>query len=564
VLDAISPGRAATIHRRILAALLKSSDGGDAAELAYHAEEAGDAEGVLVYARAAAVEAERLSAHREAAAQYARALRFSDSLPPGERAALHEACAREAFLSADVGLAVDAARATLDLRRELGEPVAAGGALAQLAGLLWHTKEAADAKPLAREAIALLEQQPPGAELASAYSTLASLHAKAAEMREAASVAGRALELANHLDLVHVRIQALGTIGAAKLCGPNEDGWPELERALETALAADLPAQAAGAYGRLVWFAAMHRQFDYFDRIFEDALAFCEQHDLAGTRLGLLQSRTVELLHRGRWTEAGELAQSLLVAPGIALVDRIQPLYVLGRLRARRGDSQAWAALDEALELAAPRNELAHVGNVRAARAEAAWLEGDRARTADEAAAAYPIALPVGDPWILGELALWLWRADSLDALPTVVVSHPYGLQIRGDWAAAAAAWQRLDCPFEAAAALLDSDEESALRRSLQIFDGLGARPAVAMAARKLRSLGVRRVPRGPQRSTLANPHNLTRRQYEVLVLLGEGLTDAEIGERLFLSTKTVNHHVSAILAKLGVGSRAQAAARLN
>ena len=97
----------------------------------------------------------------------------------------------------------------------------------------------------------------------------------------------------------------------------------------------------------------------------------------------------------------------------------------------------------------------------------------------------------------------------------------------------------------------------------MQIFHGLGARPAVAMVSRRLRALGVRRVPRGAQRSTLANTYNLTRRQYEVLELLGEGLTDAEIAERLFLSTKTVNHHVSAVLAKLGVRSRAQAAARL-
>jgi len=268
-------------------------------------------------------------------------------------------------------------------------------------------------------------------------------------------------------------------------------------------------------------------------------------------------------VHRGQWSESGELAQALLGHAGMPVVDRIQPLYVLGRLRARRGDPQAWEVLDEALALSVPRKELQHIGNVRAVRAEAAWLEGDRRRMVEEAEAAYDLALPVEDPWILGELALWLWRGEALDRLPAVVAPHPYGLQICGDWAAAAAAWERLGCPFEQAAALLDSDEERALRRAMQIFDGLGARPAVAMAARKLRALGVRRVPRGAQRSTLANPYNLTRRQYEVLELLGEGLTDAEIGGRLFLSTKTVNHHVSAVLAKLGVRSRAQAASRM-
>jgi DNA-binding CsgD family transcriptional regulator len=563
VLAAVPHGRAAALHGRVLATLRVEPGRGDLAELAWHAEEAGDGEAVLQYAPAAALEAERLSAHREAAAQYARAQRFAGSLPADERAALHEACSREAFLGADVTLAVEAARSALDLRRELGEPLAVGAALARLADLLWHTKEAAEAKPLVREAITLLELLPPSRELASAYSTLASLHAQAAEMQEARSVAERALELADRLDLVDVRIRALGTIGSSKLCGPDEDGWPELERALEAALAAELPAEAAAAYRRLVWFAAMHRQFDYFERYFDDALAFCDRHDLTAMRLGLLASRAIELVHRGSWTEAGELAQSVLAEPGIAPVDRIQPLYVLGRLRARRGDPEAREALDEALELAAPRNELQHIGNVRAVRAEAAWLEGDGERTVDEARAAYQLAVPVRDPWILGELALWLWRGDALDGLEPGLEQHPYGLQIQGDWAAAAAAWERLGCPFEQAAALLDGDQEPALRRALQIFDGLGARPAAAMASRRLRALGVRRVPRGAQRSTRANPYGLTRRQYEVLTLLGEGLSDAEIGERLFLSTKTVNHHVSAVLAKLGVRSRAQAAARM-
>jgi DNA-binding CsgD family transcriptional regulator len=562
VLAALPRGRAATVHGRILAALRAGPVRGDAAELAWHAEEAGDAAAVLEYAPAAALEAERLSSHREAAAQYARVLRFADTLPPERRAELCEAGSREAALGGRLGDAVAAARAALELRRVLGDELAAGRALATLAGLVWHTEEAGEAVPLAEEAVALLERLPPGRELAAAYATLASLHGQAAEMSVAASFAEQALALADRLGLVDVRVRALGTLGAGKLCGPDEDGWPELEQALEQAAAAGLTAETAAAFGRIVWFGAMHRQFEQLERHLDDALAFCEAHELESSRLGLLESRCVELAHRGRWSEAGELAEALLAEPGAALVDRIEPLYVLGRLRARRGDPSAWPPLEEALGLAAPRNELQHVGNVRAVRAEAAWLEGDRSRMVAEARAAYPLAAPVGDPWILGELALWLWRGDALDSLEPVLVRHPYGLQIQGDWAGAAAGWERLGCPFETAAALLDSGEEPALRRAWQIFDGLGARPAVAMAARRLRALGARGVPRGAQRATRADPHNLTRRQQEILALLAEGLSDAEIAERLFLARRTVNHHVSAILAKLGVHSRLEAIAR--
>jgi ATP/maltotriose-dependent transcriptional regulator MalT len=451
----------------------------------------------------------------------------------------------------------------LALRRGLGDEEAIAEALCRLARVLFYTEDAGEAISLAAEAVAMLEDRGTGRARAQAYVTLAELHGQRAEMQEAKGFAGRALELADELGLVEIRVRALSVLGAAKLCGRDGGGWTELENALAAALAADLRSQVASSFGRILWFGAMHRGFGRFERYFAEGVAFCERNELDESLHWLLESRTVELLHRGRWSEAGELAQALLAEPGTAVVDRIQPLYVTGRLRARRGDPEVWLPLDEALELASPRNELQHVGNVRAVRAEAAWLAGDTSRMVAEARAAYPLAVPVGDPWILGELALWLWRGGALTQVDPVLKGHPYGLQIGGDWAAAAAAWDRLGCPFEQAAALLDSDEVPALRRALQIFEGLGARPAGAMAARKLRALGVRGVPRGAQQATRMHAYNLTRRQQEVLDLLGEGLSDAEIAMRLFLAKKTVNHHVSAVLGKLGVRSRAEAVARM-
>ena len=124
----------------------------------------------------------------------------------------------------------------------------------------------------------------------------------------------------------------------------------------------------------------------------------------------------------------------------------------------------------------------------------------------------------------------------------------------------AAERWRRLGCPYEEAIALAELGEAGALRTAHEQLRSLGATRAVAIVARRLRELG-ERVPRGPRLKTDANPAGLTAREVEVLGLLAEGLRNAEIAERLVISPRTVDHHVSAILRKLEVGSRSKAVA---
>jgi DNA-binding CsgD family transcriptional regulator len=208
-----------------------------------------------------------------------------------------------------------------------------------------------------------------------------------------------------------------------------------------------------------------------------------------------------------------------------------------------------------------PTFELDRIAQVAAARAEAAWLRGDPATAEQVTDAALALAVACHEPWAAGELAYWRWQAGLRDDLPSSVVAEPYRLSIAGKWRQAAEEWRKIGCPYETALALAESDDEVDVREAIDRLQLLGARPAAAIVARRLRERGVRRVPRGPRPTTRENPAGLTARELEVLALLAKGLRNAQIAERLFVSQKTVDHHVSAILRKLDARTRGEAAA---
>jgi DNA-binding CsgD family transcriptional regulator len=551
--DSVAPRRRLELHRRAVAALVGAPGGvPDLARLAHHAEAAGDIEGVLRFAPAAAARAASLGAYREAAAQYARALRFGARLPTAERAMLLERRSHACYLTDQNDAAVEAIEEALECRRRLGQKLEEGDALRWLSQILWCPGRTVESAQAAREAVTLLETLPPGRELAMAYANLAETCASAGRGEEAVEWAERALELAERLDDTGIAAFALTTISGC------ESNWEKLEQSLELADRAGLAEQVGRTYIWLVGAALSAGLYSLASRHLDAGINYCSDRGLERDRLYLLAFRARVALDQGRWEQAGDSAAAVIRVPRTSITPRIVALSVLGLLRARRGDPGQWEALDEAWALAEPTGELPRLAPVVTARAEAAWLKGDRDAIAEASDAVLPLALERDWGSLVRDLVLWRRRA-GLEEPPGA--TDPNRLQPAGDWALAAERWRELGCPYEAALALADADEEEPLRQALEEFQRLGAQPAAAIVSRRLRELGVRGVARGPRPSTRRNHAQLTNRELDVLRVLADGLRNAAIVERLFVSPRTVDHHVSSILRKLDVQSRGEAVA---
>ena len=544
------------LHAEILEALLAAN--ADPADIVHHAEAAGAENIVGDYALVAARRAAALDSNREAYSHYRRALHFVERLPAAERATVLEELATVAYA---VGRLDDAfppiERAIADYG-ELGDKAAVGRCMRILSRFRWFAGDGDAARAAALEAVAILEPLGESVELARAYSGLSQLENLAEHNEQALAWGDRALELAIRLGDERARAHVLVNIASVRMDVDHRQTSSQLEAHAFADSVGDRH-EATRALGNLAYALMAWVQPEPAFHYAQQALSYAKENEVYNLASYISITLAWLRLRAGEWNEAERITRDEIEIGGT--VSQLVAKTVLAELAVRRGDPDAAERLADLAAQAARASEPQRIAPVVELETEWALTSGAPMpierfeRVLDE-------IKPRGDLTGWGAIRVAAWAAVAGIAVELDEPrSAPHAAMLRRDWKTAADAFGEVGWTYDRALMLSLLDDEESLVESIEIARGLGAEPLTRRVTGRMRELGIR-VPQRPRVATRANPAGLTPRQLEVLTLVAEGLTNAEIAERLVVSPRTAEHHVAAVLTKLGATSRREAARR--
>ena len=552
---ALSTPRRSALHASVAQALAGRRQP-DHSRIAHHADAAGLGELAAEHAALAAAAAERVGALYEAGQQFERALRLGNA----DRAVRIDLLIRYAratnFSGRDLDEARAAAQEAVGLADAAGDRRAGGRARAVLSATLWSLDRLEESRTAAAEAVVLLTGTGALEELARAHAALVRVESIAFDPAEAIAHGQGALAAAAEAGLDEARIDTLISLGLAHGHRGSHEARPLLEQARGEARTGGTAIQVIRAHVNAVSVAADARDGAWADRVAQDALVLFDEFETTIPRQYVIVIHARTLVDRGRYDDAlARLVEGRYDwHGGVVVADAVE-----GLVQARRGEGNPRRRLLAALaEIEALPPGWRHIC-LRAALAEEAWIAGDleQAREQSRIGLAAPFARQLVRP--AGDALLWAARAgEGIEPDPLAPpLPEPVALELAGDWRAAIGVWRALEAPYEAALAALPGDDRAA-RDAMASLHRLGATATARAFAREREARGAVSL-RGPRRSTLANPAGLTRREQDVLRALAGGATNPQIASALHLSERTVAHHVSAILSKLGVSTRTAA-----
>ncbi len=548
----IPAGGLTRLHARILDAL-ERIEPRDPAVLTHHAVAAADSARAVRYGEEAAEQAARAGAHSEAAAFLQIAVAHHQG-EASERATLLTRMAYEQYMTNRLDDAIATVTSTFPVWQDAGDPVGLSSAHEMCAIFEYYNARRFQAEEHVERAMSLAAGA--GAEYAAARLTLGYLAYMRSdhELAVACNVDGD--RIGRELDHQGLLTRSGLVRAAADLAQGVEGGRERLVSSIETARGLGYDELASTGYSNLVYHDVEQRRLGAAERVLEESLQFTLERDIPICNHWQTSVRARLRFLEGQWNAALEDADECLNRSGMPLAD-FWPFVVEGLVALRTTGSDN-GRLEDAWRLADQLGEPLRRIPALAALAERWWLTGTPDPRVSNATAllGHLDTRSRATAWVGGELAVWLGRMGLPSPIDPEQVAEPYRLSLAGQHREAASWWRQAGAVFEQAMSSADSADPADRIRGIERLDLLGATSTADRLRRLLREDGVEHVPPRPLASTRANPAGLTNRQLDVAKLVARGFTNAEIAERLFISVKTADHHVSAVLMKLGLPNR--------
>lgn len=433
-----------------------------------------------------------------------------------------------------------------------------GRMLQRLSRVKWAAGQKVQSRVLGDAAIDVLDGAD-NEDLAMALASRAQIAMSDYDMAVSLPLAKRAEDMARRLGLINIVSHSLSTQSLTTLFD-NEETSALHEESIAMAEQARSPIDLVRCYangGVLNWCLLN----------FHEALAWCEKAIATAYETDTTEQiefhrgyRAYDLERLGRWDDAIAEVRDVLARPLESASPAIMLRLTIARIAMRRGDSDGEREEAEIRKLLGDEEDARHICDVANFVAERAWLglaDLDAAQVFIDQALAINIS-----PLLMEELLDWQRRLDPSRLPRDLSDTHPpYAAAFSGDWHIAAAEWHNAGDPYREALSYAEGDAAS-VTKALAILDKLGAAQAQDQVIKRANARGLTfDLPASPRATTRTNPAGLTKRQLDVLKLINDGLSNAEIGTSLFISPKTVDHHVSAILGKLEVSTRGEASA---
>jgi DNA-binding CsgD family transcriptional regulator/tetratricopeptide (TPR) repeat protein len=556
----LSPLTTIRYNKKVLDVFMETYEKNQQIErLVHHAKNANEYGMVVQYAPLAAKQAASVGAHIEAARLYLTAIEYYQGNDKDVLIEFYEGYAYECYLTSNTKEAIVYAQKSLDIWKEKNNVEKIANCLRLLSRLWWFSGHRKDAEDFAEQAIEVLKDFPPCSSKAMAFSNMSQLKMLADQSAECILWGEKAIALARELGDEEILCHALNNVGSMQMKIPvsTQQGLALLQQSLAIALKNSYHDHVARAYCNIAGTSCTMKEYLFSRKILEEGIAYCEERDLDTYTLYMLSWKARLNFETGCWKEACHIAENLLKNDGHACAVRIAALAVVAKIKIRRGDPDALPLLLEAKKMAFETMELQRIIPVLIGLLEYEWITGKC--FIETEAIDRTINMIKGLDFILynNEFAFWLLKARN-QHLPLGGMYEGFDLSSATKKMKAAALWRKAGSPYMEALALFEGNDNDK-RKAITIVHKLGANAVYEKMRREMRTSGIKNIPRGIRKTTQANPALLTTRELDVLALLKEDLQNKEIAARLFISGRTVDHHISSIFFKLGVNSRNKA-----